>query len=56
MLKASWEKGKKHFANREQHLHQVCGVSVEAVLKASIAERTMDNITVAIIAFKNFKK
>jgi hypothetical protein len=37
-------------------MHQICGVSVESVLKASVAERTMDNITVAIICFKNFKK
>ena len=27
-----------------------------SVLKVSVAERTMDNITVAIIGFKNFKK
>ena len=29
---------------------------VEKIMKASVAERTMDNITVVIIAFKNFKK
>jgi hypothetical protein len=37
-------------------MHQICGISVESVLKASVAERTMDNITVAMICFKNFKK
>jgi len=37
-------------------LHQICGQAVESVLKVSVAERTMDNITVAIVGFKNFKK
>jgi hypothetical protein len=56
VIKAAWEKAKKKFENREQQMHQICGASVESVLKASVAERTMDNITVAIICFKNFKK
>ena len=56
VLKASWEAAKKRFRNREQSLHQVCGASVEAILRASIQERTMDNITVVIVCFKNFKK
>ena len=34
----------------------MCGLVVEKVMKASVAEKTMDNITVVIIAFKNFKK
>lgn len=37
-------------------LHQVCGECVEIVLKSSVAKRTLDNITVVIIAFNNMKK
>ena len=33
-----------------------CGAAVEAILKSSVAERSLDNITVVIIAFKNFRK
>ena len=29
---------------------------MEAILKSSVAERSLDNITVVIIAFKNFRK
>lgn len=37
-------------------MHTNCGHAVEAILKASVAERTLDNITVVVIAFKNFRK
>ena len=29
---------------------------MEQILKASVAEKSLDNITVVIIAFKNFRK
>lgn len=32
------------------------GAAVETVLKLSVSEKTMDNITVVIVCFKNFKK
>ena len=31
-------------------------MSVEAILKASVSERSLDNITVVVIAFKNYRK
>jgi hypothetical protein len=31
-------------------------LAVEAILKASVFEKTLDNITVVIIAFKHFRK
>lgn len=31
-------------------------MAVEAILKASVAERSLDNITVVVIAFKNYRK
>lgn len=37
-------------------MHQNCGFAVEAILKSSVAEKSLDNITVVIIAFKNFRK
>lgn len=29
---------------------------MEAILKSSVAEKSLDNITVVVIAFKNYKK
>ena len=37
-------------------VHQNCGLAVEAILKASVVEKSLDNITVVIIAFKHFRK
>ena len=37
-------------------IHQNCGQAVEAILKASVSERSLDNITVVVIAFKNYRK
>lgn len=39
-----------------QSIHSICGQSVELVLKASIASRTLDNITAVLVSFKNFRK
>ena len=46
-----WETARKS----QGVLHQVCGECVEMVLKGSVAKRTLDNITVVIIAFNNMK-
>ena len=45
-----------HSALRHQSLHHQCGVSVEMILKMSVARKTLDNITVVMVAFNNFKK
>ena len=37
-------------------VHPNCGMAVEAILKASVNEKSMDNITVVFIAFKHFRK
>ena len=56
VIQAAWESAKKKFTDRSQAIHQNCGSAVEAILKSSVAERSLDNITVVIIAFKNFRK
>ena len=56
VVQAGWEAAKKKFKDRGQAIHQNCGTAVEAILKSSIAERSLDNVTVVIIAFKNFRK
>ena len=56
VIQAGWESAKKRFTDRGQSIHQNCGGSVEAILKSAVAERSLDNITVVIIAFKNFRK
>jgi len=37
-------------------IHQVTGKMADAVLKSSAIERSCDNLTVVIIAFKNLNK
>jgi len=56
VFKACWEASKKSFKNRATPIHGLCGLAVEAVLKASVADKTMDNITAVMISFKHFKK
>ena len=56
VIQAAWEASKRKFTNRGQMIHQNCGLAVEAILKSSIAERSLDNVTVVFIAFKNYRK
>lgn len=37
--------------DKASNVHKQCGKIVDIVLKASIAKRTLDNITVVMIAF-----
>jgi hypothetical protein len=56
VVQAAWESAKKGFTDRSQLIHSNCGLAVEGILKASINEKTLDNITVVVIAFKHFRK
>jgi hypothetical protein len=38
------------------NIHQQCGVSVENVLKLAIERKSLDNITVVMICFSQFKE
>ena len=38
------------------NIHQFSGLGVECILKNSLMRRTLDNVTVVIISFANFKK
>ena len=56
VVKQAWIASKKNFHSKEQPIHQICGYVVEQAMKASVAYKTLDNITVVMLAFKNFKK
>lgn len=56
VLKQGWIAAKKNFHSKDQPIHQTCGYVVEQVMKASVAYKTLDNITVVLLAFKNFKQ
>ena len=56
VIQAAWEGAKKKYFDRGQVIHSNCGSAVESILKASVAEKSLDNITVVIIAFKNLRK
>lgn len=47
---ASLAKGK------EASLHRQCGAAVESVLRSALERRSLDNVTVVMIAFKGFKQ
>jgi hypothetical protein len=37
-------------------VHQYCGLGVEAILKNSLYRQSLDNVTVVMVAFANFKR
>ena len=41
--------------NLGDNIHQACATAVEQIMKTAIAKRTVDNITVVMIAFSSFK-
>ena len=47
---------KNKSANQELFFHQLCGQAVEVIMKTSLSRKTLDNITVVLISFKNLKK
>ena len=38
------------------NIHDVCGDGVDEILKISMIKESLDNLSVVIIAFKNFLK
>jgi hypothetical protein len=56
VIDIAWDSARRTFKSSTQSIHQICGQSIELVLKASVASRTLDNITGVIVAFKSFRK
>ena len=57
VLDIAWDAARRTYKQApSQSIHTICGQSIELVLKASVASRTLDNITGVLIAFKNFRK
>lgn len=55
----AWDAARKCYRSQggtNQSIHAICGQGIELVLKASVASRTLDNITGVLISFKNFRK
>jgi len=52
VIKTVWESTKDKATN----VHHQCGIAVENILTESINRRTLDNITVVMICFKNFQQ
>lgn len=56
VIKQSWIAAKRNFKSKDQPIHQICGNIVEQVMKDSIAYKTLDNITVVLLAFNNLRQ
>lgn len=41
--------------NLASNIHKLCGLGAEYVLKNSLLRRSLDNVTVVMVAFSNFK-
>jgi hypothetical protein len=54
-MKQAWVAAKRNYRQKDQPIHQICGNIVEQVMKDSVSYKTLDNITVVMIAFNNFK-
>ena len=37
-------------------VHQYCGLGVEGILKNGLMRQSLDNVTVVMVAFQNFKR
>jgi len=51
VVKCVWESTRE----KASDIHQQCGLGVEEIMRESLNRRTLDNITVLMICFKNFK-
>ena len=40
---------------KTKNIHQQCGIAVDMVMKTSLVRRSLDNVTVVVIAFSNFE-
>lgn len=61
VLDIAWDSARRTFKApgaqpSHQTVHHICGQAIELVLKASVASRTLDNITGVLVSFKNFRK
>jgi len=56
VITTGWRGARSSFKSSTQKIHSICGSSVELILKASIASRSLDNVTAVLVCFKNFKK
>ena len=56
MIGYAWEAALNNFKSEAQSIHTICGLCTEMVLKASVANRTLDNITAVVVAFPHFKQ
>lgn len=41
---------------KSANVHQQSGLGVEYILKNSLLRRTLDNVTVVVVAFENFER
>ena len=41
---------------RHKNIHELAGQSADVVMRSSVQRKTLDNITVVMICFENFKK
>lgn len=51
-LRAVWE---ATYENNYNDVHGFCGKAIENLMRESLVKRTLDNITVVMVAFKNLK-
>jgi|TARA_B110000305_G_scaffold183971_1_gene204391 hypothetical protein len=62
ILKCIWESCDKNKWQQDpklrpaQTVHQQTGLAVESVLKNSLYRQSLDNVTVVMIGFQNFKR
>ena len=41
---------------RSKSIHEVCGISIDMIIKSALSRKSLDNVTCAIIAFENFER
>ena len=54
--KCVWNTTKGEVREKATNVHHLCGYGAEYILKNSMHRQSLDNITVVLIAFTNFKR
>lgn len=52
MIQCVWDSS----SVKQKNIHEQCAKGVESILKEAILKKTIDNITIVVIGFSNFKK
>lgn len=55
VIQSVWNESKPLESTDEVNVHEQCSASVEGILRDSMNKRSLDNVTVVMVAFNNYQ-